>query len=125
MSGCAESGYLSAFPIEFFDRLRERQKVWAPFYTIHKIMAGNLDMYVHCGNAQALEVAEKIAGWTAGYTQSLSYEHMQRVLGTEFGGMGESLSNLYALTGKESIWKSRSASTRSSFSIRWRPTAMN
>ncbi len=96
-----KSGYLSAFPIEFFDRLRERQKVWAPFYTIHKIMAGNLDMYVHCGNAQALEVAEKIAGWTAGYTQSLSYDHMQRVLGTEFGGMGESLSNLYALTGKE------------------------
>jgi DUF1680 family protein len=96
-----KSGYLSAFPIEFFDRLRERQKVWAPFYTIHKIMAGNLDMYVHCGNAQALDIAEKIAGWTAGYTQSLSYEHMQRVLGTEFGGMGESLCNLYALTGKE------------------------
>jgi DUF1680 family protein len=96
-----KSGYLSAFPIEFFDRLRERQKVWAPFYTIHKIMAGNLDMYVHCGNAQALEVAEKIAQWTAGYTQPMSYEHMQRVLGTEYGGMAESLCNLYALTGKE------------------------
>jgi len=96
-----KSGYLSAFPIEFFDRLRERQKVWAPFYTIHKIMAGNLDMYVHCGNEQALEVAEKMADWTAGYTQSLSYEHMQRVLGTEYGGMGEVLSNLYAVTGKE------------------------
>ena len=41
-----KSGYLSAFPIEFFDRLRERQRVWAPFYTIHKIMAGLLDMYV-------------------------------------------------------------------------------
>jgi uncharacterized protein len=96
-----KSGYLSAFPIEFFDRLRERQKVWAPFYTIHKIMAGNLDMYVHCGNEQALEVVEKMADWTAGYTQSLSYEHMQRVLGTEYGGMGEVLSNLYAVTGKQ------------------------
>ncbi len=96
-----KSGYLSAFPIEFFDRLRERQRVWAPFYTIHKIIAGNLDMYVHCGNEQALAVAEKIAGWTAGYTQSLSYEHMQRVLGTEYGGMGESLANLYAITGKQ------------------------
>jgi DUF1680 family protein len=96
-----KSGYLSAFPIEFFDRLRERQKVWAPFYTIHKIMAGNLDMYVHCGNQQALEVAEKMAGWTADYTRSLSYEHMQRVLGTEYGGMGEVLSNLYAVTGKQ------------------------
>jgi DUF1680 family protein len=96
-----KSGYLSAFPIEFFDRLRERQRVWAPFYTIHKIMAGLLDMYVYTGNEQALEMVEKMADWTAGYTGSLSYEHMQRVLGTEFGGMGEVLSNLYAVTGKE------------------------
>ena len=96
-----KSGYLSAFPLEFFDRLRERQKVWAPFYTIHKIMAGILDMYVHCGNEQALDMVQKMAGWAAGYTGSLSYEHMQRVLGTEFGGMGEVLSNLYAVTGKE------------------------
>ena len=95
-----KSGYLSAFPIEFFDRLRNREKVWAPFYTIHKIMAGNLDMYVHCGNEQALNVAEKMAGWVAGYTGPLSYDHMQRVLGTEFGGMGEVLCNLYAVTGK-------------------------
>jgi hypothetical protein len=96
-----KSGYLSAFPIEFFDRLRERQRVWAPFYTIHKIMAGLLDMYVYTGNEHALEMVEKMAGWTAGYTGSLSYEHMQRVLGTEFGGMGEVLSNLYAVTGKK------------------------
>jgi DUF1680 family protein len=96
-----KSGYLSAFPVDFFDRLRERQKVWAPFYTVHKIMAGLLDMYVYTGNEQALDMAEKMAGWTASYTQALSYEHMQRVLSTEFGGMGESLSNLYAITGKE------------------------
>jgi uncharacterized protein len=96
-----KSGYLSAFPAEFFDRLRERQRVWAPFYTIHKIMAGLLDMYVYTGNEQALEMLQKMGDWTAGYTGSLSYEHMQRVLGTEFGGMGEVLSNLYAVTGKE------------------------
>jgi uncharacterized protein len=96
-----KSGYLSAFPIEFFDRLRERQRVWAPFYTVHKIMAGLLDMYVYTGNEQALDMVQKMAGWTAGYTGSLSYDHMQRVLGTEYGGMGEVLSNLYALTGKD------------------------
>lgn len=95
-----KSGYLSAFPLEFFDRLRERQEVWAPFYTIHKIMAGLLDMYVYCGNEQALDMAEKMAGWAGEYTGSFSYEHMQRVLGTEYGGMGEVLSNLYAVTGK-------------------------
>jgi uncharacterized protein len=93
-------GYLSAFPIEFFDRLRNRERVWAPFYTIHKIMAGNLDMYLYTGNEQALEVVEKMAGWTASYTGSLSYDHMQRILGSEYGGMGEVLSNLYAVTGK-------------------------
>ena len=94
-----KSGYLSAFPAEFFDRLRERQKVWAPFYTIHKIMAGLLDMYVYCGNGQALAMVQKMADWVEDYTGSLSYEHMQRVLGTEFGGMGEVLCNLYAVTG--------------------------
>ena len=26
-------GYLSAFPKEYFDRLAERRRVWAPFYT--------------------------------------------------------------------------------------------
>ena len=94
-------GYLSAFPASFFDRLRNRERVWAPFYTIHKIMAGNLDMYVYTGNEQALEVAEKMAGWVAGYTGPFSYDLMQRILGTEYGGMGEVLSNLYAVTGRE------------------------
>ncbi len=99
--GLNSGGYLSAFPIEFFDRLRNRAPVWAPFYTIHKIMAGSLDMFVHTGNQQALEVAEKMAAWVGGYTGPLSYDHMQRILTTEYGGMGETLSNLYAVTGKE------------------------
>jgi len=97
-----KNGYLSAFPDEFFDRLRERVKVWAPFYTIHKIMAGLLDMYLLTGNQQALDMAEKMAAWFDLYTTPLSYEHMQRVLGTEYGGMGEVLANLYAVTGRRS-----------------------
>ena len=96
-----KSGYLSAFPVEFFDRLRERQQVWAPFYTLHKVMAGLLEMYMYCGNEQALDMVQKMAAWVDLYTYPLSYEHMQRVLGTEFGGMGEVLCNLYAVTGKE------------------------
>ncbi len=58
------SGYLSAFPIEWFDRLDARKPVWAPFYTIHKIMAGMLDMYQLAGNRQALEVLEGISSNT-------------------------------------------------------------
>jgi hypothetical protein len=30
------NGYLSAFPPELFDRLRDGVKGWAPFYTFHK-----------------------------------------------------------------------------------------
>jgi len=92
-------GYLSAFPREFFDRLRNGKPVWAPFYTLHKILAGLLDMYVHCGNQQALEVAEGLAGWIGRWVEPLSDEQMQQVMNTEFGGTMESLYNLYALTG--------------------------
>ena len=97
-----KNGYVSAFPFEFFDRLRDRVRVWAPFYTIHKIMAGLLDMYLLAGNTQALDICQKMAGWVDFYTGPLAYEHMQRVLETEYGGMGEVLCNLYAVTGNGS-----------------------
>jgi hypothetical protein len=31
------TGYLSAFPSEFFDRVEAIKDVWAPYYTIHKV----------------------------------------------------------------------------------------
>ena len=30
-------GYLSAFPMEHFERLRNLQPVWAPFYVVNKL----------------------------------------------------------------------------------------
>ncbi len=95
------NGYLSAFPGEFFDRLRAGRPVWAPFYTLHKIMAGHLDMYTHTGNEQALETLKGMADWVGRWVGSLSDDHMQRVLEVEQGGMLEVLSNLYAVTGSE------------------------
>ena len=94
-----KTGYLGAYPADFYDRLREGIAVWAPFYTLHKIMAGHLDMYVHCGNQQALQTVEGIARWVQGWTNPLSEQHMQRVLGVEHGGMIEVLCNLYAVSG--------------------------
>lgn len=96
----SSNGYLSAFPESFFDRLREGRGVWAPFYTLHKIMAGNLDMYTYCHNEQALQVAERMAQWIAHWTTGISDAHMQRILQTEYGGMNESLFNLAAITGR-------------------------
>jgi len=80
-------GYLSAFPLEYFDRLDRRQKVWAPFYTVHKIMAGMLDMHEHCENKQALEILKSMGDWCDRWTGSKSEKHMQDILNTEYGGM--------------------------------------
>lgn len=93
------NGYLSAFPEELFDRLKARRGVWAPFYTYHKILAGMLDSYTLGGNTQALDVAKKMGGWTRDWVQPLDDTQMQGILRTEFGGIGESLDNLAAITG--------------------------
>jgi hypothetical protein len=75
--------------------------VWAPFYTLHKILAGLLDMYVHTGNEEALAVAEGISGWVLAYFEGIGEEQRQRMLRVEYGGMNEVLVNLYAVTGRE------------------------
>ncbi|MEU4520517.1 beta-L-arabinofuranosidase domain-containing protein [Amycolatopsis sp. NPDC024027] len=93
------AGYLSAFPENFFDRLESGQSVWAPYYTLHKIMAGLLDQYLLTGNQQALDILLRKAAWTKTRTDPLSSTQMQAALRTEFGGMPEVLTNLYQVTG--------------------------
>jgi len=107
-------GYLSAFPTEFFDRLNRREKVWAPFYTIHKIMAGLFDTHQHCGNRQALEVLEGMANWADNWTGAIPEPHMQEVLNTEYGGMNDVLYNLAAATGND-----RYAAVGDRFTKKW------
>lgn len=95
-----KDGYVSAFPASFFDRLDRRERVWAPFYTLHKILAGCLDMHSMAGDAQALKVARGLGDWTDAWSARIEPTHMQAVLDTEFGGMGEALWNLHAVTGE-------------------------
>ncbi|NUT34291.1 MAG: hypothetical protein HOV79_14580 [Hamadaea sp.] len=93
------TGYLSAFPESFIDRVEARQSVWAPYYTLHKIMAGLLDMHQLAGNAQALTVLTAMAAWSKLRNDRLTLTQRQNMLDTEFGGMNEVLANLYQLTG--------------------------
>jgi hypothetical protein len=97
----AAGGYVSAFPETEFNRLEMGQKVWAPFYTLHKLMAGLLDMHEHTGNAQALAVAIGLAGWVDKWSAARSEDRMQDILNEEFGGIAESLYNLAAVTGDD------------------------
>ena len=92
------TGYLSAFPESFIDRVEARQSVWAPYYTLHKIMAGLLDMHRLAGNAQALTVLTAMAAWVKFRNDRLTLTQRQNMLDTEFGGMNEVLTNLYQLS---------------------------
>jgi DUF1680 family protein len=94
------SGYLSAFPEEFLDRVEARKQVWAPYYTLHKIYAGLLDMYVYCDNREALGICKRFADWLIARNAKLTDDRMQAMLGNEHGGMNEVLANLYGLTGE-------------------------
>jgi DUF1680 family protein len=95
----ASDGYLGAYPATFYDKLRNNEKVWAPFYTYHKILAGLIDMYEHTGNQQALDVALKMADWADAYSRPIPPDQWQQMLLTEQGGMNEASFNLYAITG--------------------------
>lgn len=100
LSECqAKDGYLGAYPATLYDRLRSHQRVWAPFYTYHKIVAGLIDMYEHNGNQQALDMALRMADWADVYARSFTDDDWQHVLLTEHGGMNEASFNLYAITG--------------------------
>ena len=99
------SGYVSAFPEELFDRLRAGQPAWAPFYTLHKIMAGLLDTATLSTDQAALDTLLKMANWVERWTAPLDAAQMAKVLEREFGGMNELLYNLAAVSG-DSRWQS-------------------
>jgi DUF1680 family protein len=93
------AGFLSAFPESFIDRVEKRQPVWAPWYALHKIMAGLLAANQLCANEQALMVLTNMANWVKFRVDRLTPEQMQKSLDEEHGGMNEVLANLSALSG--------------------------
>jgi len=104
------NGYIGGFPersILELEGLVKDPSVHAsvPWYCLHKVYAGLLDMYVLTGNKQALEVLEKAAGWIETNLSQLNDRQMEKMLGTEHGGMKEVLVNLYAVTGKDKYLK--------------------
>jgi DUF1680 family protein len=80
LAACQQKdGYLGAYPATFYDRLRAHEKVWAPFYTYHKILAGLLDMHEHCGNKQALDMTIRMADWADAWTKPITVEQWQQI----------------------------------------------
>ena len=72
--------------------------LWSPWYVEHKLFAGLRDAYRYTGNQTALQVEVRFAGWVEQTLSRLNDDQLQRMLGTEFGGMNEVLAELYADT---------------------------
>lgn len=74
---------------------------WVPWYTLHKVMAGLMDAYLYCDNAQALVISNKICTWIGSELKNLTGDQLQKMLDCEHGGMNEALVNMYAITGNK------------------------
>lgn len=101
-------GYLSAFAEGLVDRNIQGKSVWAPFYTLHKIVQGMIDQYQMTGNEKALEIAKGMGNWAYNKLKPLSEETRKKMIRNEFGGFNEAMYELYALTKDEKyLWVAR------------------
>ncbi len=96
-----DEGYLSAFPENLINRNTAGQRVWAPWYTLHKIYSGLIDQYLYGDNQQALEMVKRMGDWAYHKLAPLTREQRKLMLRNEFGGMNDSFYALYQITGNE------------------------
>lgn len=76
-------------------------QAWVPWYTMHKILQGVIDVYKYTGNETALEIAKGLGTWVYNRTQTWSSSTHRTVLNIEYGGMNDCLYDLYAATGED------------------------
>lgn len=73
--------------------------IWAPYYTLHKLLAGFLDAYTYTGNEEALDTAKALGKWTYNRLSACTQEQLTKMWGMyiagELGGMNESMAQLY------------------------------
>lgn len=102
-------GYISAYPPDQFIMLEkgakyggQKNQVWAPYYTLHKILAGLMDVYDVTGNKKALDVATGMSDWVHARLAQVPQDTLIKIWNTyiagEFGGMNESMARLYDIT---------------------------
>ena len=106
--GCWGEGFVSAYSPDQFALLEKFTKyniIWAPYYTLHKIVAGMLECHKRVGIEEALDVAKGIGDWIYRRLSPLTPEHRKQMwsmyIAGEFGGMNESMARLYDVTGDE------------------------
>ena len=106
-TGRTAPGFLSGYDEEQFDLLEEYTKypdIWAPYYTLDKIMAGLIDAYELAGIEQALEILDPLGDWVYARLGRLGDEQRSRMwsmyIAGEYGGMIGTMVRLHRITGK-------------------------
>ncbi len=102
-------GFISAYPPDQFIMLEKgatygssNAQIWAPYYTLHKNLAGLMDIYEITGNEKALEIVKGMADWVYARLGKLPQETLismwNRYIAGEYGGMNEAMARLYRIT---------------------------
>lgn len=105
-------GFISAYPPDQFIMLEQGAKyggqlnqIWAPYYTLHKILAGLIDIYEVSNNKKAITIATNMSEWVHARLSQVPRDTLIKMWNTyiagEFGGMNESLARLYKITGNK------------------------
>ena len=102
-------GFISAYPPDQFIMLEngasyggDNTQIWAPYYTLHKILAGLMDIYEVSGNEKALEIVKGMGDWVYARLSQLPTRTLismwNSYIAGEFGGMNEAMARLYRMT---------------------------
>lgn len=101
----ASAGYVSAFRESILDKIDgsgdSDENVIVPWYNLHKVLAGLIDIYTFVDDEElaeeALGIAENFGEYVFNRCSKLTDN--QVMLRTEYGGMNEALYELYDITG--------------------------
>ncbi|MFC7505576.1 beta-L-arabinofuranosidase domain-containing protein [Nocardioides sp. GCM10030258] len=103
-AGTVREGYVGPFRDSALDAVEGRgtsnDPVIVPYYNLHKVLAGLLDIDKYVGGAtgdQALSIAEGFGEYLHGRVSTLSDTSV--MLRTEYGGMNDALYELYVRSG--------------------------
>lgn len=89
-----------------FDNVQNGQtniitQAWVPWYTMHKLIAGIVDVYKRTGYAPAKDLASGLGDWVYNRCSGWNDQIHNRVLSVEYGGMNDCMYELYSITGKQ------------------------
>ena len=80
--------------------------VFVPWYNLHKVLAGLLDIHKHVDHVEIKTLALSVARGFGDYFYTVrvsqyTAEHKEKMLRTEYGGMNDAFYELYRVTGVE------------------------